>query len=201
MYFFRRTAEILGAKLVIHVAPTPKEYLTLQKEQLGLLVAIWAYSSSIEHHEKIKESGYFTQELSLDINYWSPTLLSILTIQLLVVFLTFVQWPTTVRAKELTSRQKQKDSWKNLFDAKRTFFILISFAVRLFFLPWGYSSCRESFSFCGEVFLFALRFFFLSWGFSFYPEVNSFPVTGGWATLPLSTKILDFFQLVGVREN
>ena len=55
---FRRTAEILGAEfkilgaqLQIPVAPIPKEYLTLQKEQLGFLVAIWAYSRSIEHNE------------------------------------------------------------------------------------------------------------------------------------------------------
>ena len=32
--------EILGAQLQIAVAPTPKEYLMLQKEQLRLLVAI-----------------------------------------------------------------------------------------------------------------------------------------------------------------
>ena len=44
--------KILGAQLQIPVAPTPKEYLTLQKEQLGLLVAIWAYSSSIKHNQK-----------------------------------------------------------------------------------------------------------------------------------------------------
>ena len=55
---FWHTAEILGAEfkilgsqLQIPVAPTPKEYSTLQKEQLGLLVAIWASSSSIEHNE------------------------------------------------------------------------------------------------------------------------------------------------------
>ena len=41
----------LGARLQTPVAPIPKEYLMLQKEQLGLLVAIWAYSSSIEHNE------------------------------------------------------------------------------------------------------------------------------------------------------
>ena len=41
-------------------------------------------------------------------NYWSLTLSTILTIQLLVVFLIFVRWPTTVTAKELTSRQKEK---------------------------------------------------------------------------------------------
>jgi len=57
---FTRTAKIfgaelkiLGAELQILGAPTPKEYLTLQKEQLRLRVAIWAYSSSIEHNENI----------------------------------------------------------------------------------------------------------------------------------------------------
>ena len=43
--------KILGALLQIPVEPTPKEYLTLQKEQLGLLLAIGAYSSSIERNE------------------------------------------------------------------------------------------------------------------------------------------------------
>ena len=63
--FLGAELKILGAQLQIPVVPTPKEYLTLQKEQLGLLVAIWAYSSSIEQNE----NKYFTQELSLDINY------------------------------------------------------------------------------------------------------------------------------------
>ena len=68
---FRRTNEILGAELKILGAqlqilgaPTPKG--------LRLRVAIWAYSSSIGTQRKqIKESGYFTQEISSDINYWS----------------------------------------------------------------------------------------------------------------------------------
>ena len=141
---------------------------------MGLFKQYWT------QWKQIKESGYFTQELSSDINYWSPTLLSILTIQLLVVFLTFVRWPTTVTAKELTSRQKEnlkakrktsrqkeKDSRQNFFDAERTFFILFSFAMWLFFLLW-------SFSFCPEVFLFAMRFYFYPKSFSFYPEVFLF---------------------------
>ena len=55
---FRRTAtmlgtelKILGTQLQILGAPTLKEYLMLQKERLGLCIAIWAYSSSIEHNE------------------------------------------------------------------------------------------------------------------------------------------------------
>jgi len=55
---FTRTAKIfgaelkiLGAELQILGAPTPKEYLTLQKEQLRLCVANWAYSSSIEQNK------------------------------------------------------------------------------------------------------------------------------------------------------
>ena len=55
---FRCTAEILvtelkilGALLPILGAPTPKEYLTLQKKRFRLCVAIWAYDSSIEHSE------------------------------------------------------------------------------------------------------------------------------------------------------
>ena len=40
-----------GAQLQIPAAHTPKKYLTLQKEQLELLVAIWAYSSGIKHNK------------------------------------------------------------------------------------------------------------------------------------------------------
>ena len=43
--------KVFGAQLQILPAPTPKEQLTLQKERPGLRVAIWAYSSSIEHNE------------------------------------------------------------------------------------------------------------------------------------------------------
>ena len=66
----------------------PKKLVTLQKERLRLHVAIWAYSNSIEHNEN--------------------KTFSILTIQLLVVCLTLVWWPTTVTAKAVTSRQKEK---------------------------------------------------------------------------------------------
>ena len=116
----------------------------------------------------------------------------------------------TLMAKGKTSWQKEKDSQQNFFDAERTFFILLSFAVRLFFLPWGYS-------FSVSIFLFAVRFLFLPWGFSFCPEVfhfalrfffcsevNYFAVTVGWATIPLkfcSQRFLIFFQHVGIREN
>ena len=129
---------------------------------------------------------------------------SILTIQLLVVCLTLVRWPTTVTAKELTSRQKEKPHGKkNNLTAKRTektrgkkknltakrkrlkakirrcredILILISFAVRswLFFLPWVVFFLPWGFSFCGELFLFVVRLFFLPWSFSFCREVNSF---------------------------
>jgi len=57
-FIFGRTAEILGAELKILGAqlqilgaPSRKEYLMLQKERFRLRVAIWAYSSSIEHNE------------------------------------------------------------------------------------------------------------------------------------------------------
>ena len=82
--------------------------------------------------------------------------MSILTIQLLVVFFTFVRWPTTVTAKELTSRQKE-----NLTAKKKTRGKISSMPrghfLFFFLLPWGYSFCHESFSFCREVFLFAPR--------------------------------------------
>ena len=75
---FRRTAEILGAEskilgaqLQILVAPTPKEYLlALKKEQFRLPAAIYGPILALLNTMKtIKESGYCTQELSLDINY------------------------------------------------------------------------------------------------------------------------------------
>ena len=56
---------MLGTQVQIPVAPTPKEYLTLQKEQLGLLVVIWAYSSSIEHKKTNKRIRIFHMEVKL----------------------------------------------------------------------------------------------------------------------------------------
>ena len=112
----------------------------------------------------------------------------------------------------VTSRQKEKDSrQKENLTAKRKrltakflqcredILILFSFAVRswLLSLSWGYSFCRESISFCHNVFLFDVRSFFLR-------EVNSFAVTVvGHRTFEiLSTKILDFFIMcVFVRTN
>ena len=107
---------------------------------------------------------------------------SIFTIQLLVVCLTLVRWPTMknltakrkrLTAKRITSRwgKKKKTRGKNknltakwerlaakFLRYREDILILISFAVRswLFFLPWGYS-------FCGEVFLFAVRLILLPW--------------------------------------
>ena len=126
--------------------------------------------------------------------------------------------PPLSREKKLTAWQKVKPHGikKNLaakrkrltakfLQCREDIFILFAFAVRLFFLPWRYSFCRESFSFCREVFLFALRFFFLPGGFSFCPEVISFPVTVGWATVPLkfcSRRFLIFFNMwVFVRTS
>ena len=68
------------------------------------------------------------------------------------------------QSKKKTSRQKQKDSQQNFFDTERTFLfyffcrevVVILFVVTLFFLPWGYSFCRE-------VFLFAVRLILLLW--------------------------------------
>ena len=59
---FRRTAEILGTQLQILEAPTPKEHLKLQKEQLRLRVAIWAYSRNIEQ-KKSKRIRIFHTKL------------------------------------------------------------------------------------------------------------------------------------------
>ena len=122
---------------------------------------------------------------------------SILTIQLLVVCLTLVWWPTTVTVKRITSpcgkKKKTRGKKRNLTAKRkrlkpkrkprgkissipREHFNSYFFAVRswLFFLPWGYS-------FCLEVFLFALK-------------VNSFAVTvvGHRNFEILFPKILDF---------
>ena len=164
--------------------------------------------------KQIQESEYFTQELSLVINYSSR----------------FVQYPhypiacclphrtSTVAhnchgKSTLTSRQKEKYSQQKSFCRESFSFRreVILFAVRLFFLPWRYSFCREVFLFavrfffsvCHEVILFAVRFFFLPWGYSFCREVFLFAVRlillpwQLWATvLPtfeiLFPKILDF---------
>ena len=42
---------ILGAQLQTLGAPTQKKYLTLQKEQIRLCVAKWAFSNTVEHNE------------------------------------------------------------------------------------------------------------------------------------------------------
>ena len=134
---------------------------------MGLFYQYWT------QRKQIQESEYFTQELSLVINYSSR----------------FVQYPhypiacclphrtSTVAynchgKSTLTSPQKEKDSRQKSFCRESFSFCreVILFAVRLFFLPWRYS-------FCHEVFLFAMRLFFLPWGFSFCREVNSFAVT------------------------
>ena len=151
---------------------------------------------------------------------------SILTIQLLVVCFTLVQWPTTVTAKALTSRQKekphgkkqktygiknnlavgQKENWRLMAKRKtsrqkekdskqkenltaknkKTHGKISSIARRHF----------NSYFFCREVMviLFVVRLFFLPWRFSFCREVNSFAVTVvGHRTFEiLFPKILDF---------
>ena len=156
--------EILGAQLQILGAPTPKEIVTLQKERLRLCVAIWAYSSSIEHNENKYKNQNISHELSLDVNYSSS----------------FVQYPhypiscclphnchgksinltakiitspcgkrKRLAAKRKTSRQKERLKAKRKPHGKKKktrgkflryredILILISFAVRswLFFLP------------------------------------------------------------------
>ena len=91
------------------------------------------------------------------------------------------------QSKKKTTRQKEQDSRQNFFDTERTSSILISFAMRswLFFLPWGYSICRE-------LLLFAVRLILLPWQL--------------WATVPLKfreilfPKILDFATCGYSRE-
>ena len=68
--------------------------------------------------------------------------------------------------KRKTSRQKEKDSRQK----KRPHGEVIPFALRLFFLLWGFFFVRESFSFFREVFLLRWVVFFLPWGFFFGRE-------------------------------
>ena len=134
-------------------------------------------------------------------------------------------------SRKKTSRAKRKRLTAKFLRCREDIFFsfffcheVILFAVRLFFLPWGYSFCLEvilfamshflfavrlfilpwGFSFCPEVSLFAARFFFLPWGFPFCPQVTSFPVTVGWATIPLKfcSRVLIFFNMwVFVRTS
>ena len=141
---------------------------------MGLFYQYWT------QRKQIQESEYFTQEISLVINYSSR-------------FLQYPHYPIACCLPHRTSTVAHNCHGKNLF-AVRLFFLrwgyyfcrdVILFAMRFFFLPWGSSFCREVFlfslpwgySFCRKVFLFATRLFFLPWGFSFCSEVNSFAVT------------------------
>ena len=107
-------------------------------------------------------------------------------------------WPTTVTAKEITSRHKKKTHGKkkNLtakrkrltakrkrLTAKEKYFFCesFSFAVRLFLLLWVFcfshkslSFCRQVFSFVVSLFVFAVRFFLLPWGSFFWWWGSSF---------------------------
>ena len=97
-----------------------------------------------------------------------------------------VRWPTTVMAKELTARQKDKPHGKkNNYDltAKEIRIKMSSryrrnFAVSLFLFAVRFSFCFKSFSFCREVFLFAASLFLFAawWGYSFCCEVFLFAV-------------------------
>ena len=82
------------------------------------------------------------------------------------------------RSKKKTSRQIRKRLAAKFLRYREDILILISFAVRLwlFFLPCGYSICRE---------------------------VNSFAVTfvGHRITLKFCSRSFLIFQHVGIREN
>ena len=112
----------------------------------------------------------------------------------------YLRWPTTFTAKEITSRQKGKDSQqkeephgkrekthrkrKHLTanekphgKKKKTHGKRKDLTVRLFLLPWGYSFCCEVFSFSVSRFLFSVRFFFCGESFSFCRGVFSSAVS------------------------
>ena len=80
-----------------------------------------------------------------------------------------VRWPTTVTAKELTSRQKEKPHGKknnHYLTAKKLQLkrprYRRNFAVSLFLFAVSLSFCREVFVFAASLFLFAAP-----WGYSF----------------------------------
>ena len=83
--------------------------------------------------------------------------------------------------KRKTSRQKEKDSRQK----KRPHGEVISFALRLFFLLWGFFFFRESFSFFREVFLLRWVVLFLPWGFFFGRESFLFCCEG----LPFAVRL------------
>ena len=123
---------------------------------------------------------------------------SILTIQVLVVCLTLVRWLTTVTAKVLTSRQKEKDSQlkelphraekRKRLPAKRKTHGKKKKRLKAKRKPHGRKKKTHgkissiprghfnSYFFCHEVVvnLFAVRLFFLPWGLFFWPWGYSF---------------------------
>ena len=128
----------------------------------------------------MKESEYFTQELSLGINYSGGFIeyphypIACFLPHLYTVAHNYCGKRINLKTKRkrlapkrITSWQKEKDSRQNFFDADVGFLLL-----------WGcgYSFCRGSFSFCREVIVFTVRFFFLPWGYSLCCEVFLFAV-------------------------
>ena len=138
---------------------------------------------------------------------------SIFTIQLLVVCLTLVRWPTMknltakrkrLTAKRITSRwgkkKKTRGKKKNLTAKRKRLKAKRNphgkkkkTHGKISSIPRGHFN---SYFFCCEVvvILSAVRLFFLRWGFSFCREVNSFAVTvvGHHTFEILFPKILDF---------
>ena len=112
----------------------------------------------------------------------------------------FLRWPTTVAAKEITvtftvkrkdspkkwktSRQKEKDSLQKKKTSQSPRSLLCRENIVIFFLPRGYSFCRESFTFnCREGYSFCLP-----WGFFFSREVLLFYREA----FPFSREVLHF---------
>ena len=150
--------------------------------------------------------GQSTNSMALKLAKWAKFVLVLTNTHMLkksgifVKRISKVRWPTTVTAKELTSRQKQWPHGKKkniMTKGKRFTRKRITTTSRqkkkklkcplgieeillgvFFFLLWGFLFA-VSLSFCCEVCLFALRlfplplvWFFLPWGFSFCCEVT-----------------------------
>ena len=95
--------------------------------------------------------------------------------------------------KKKKTQSKKKTSWQNFFDTERTFLFLLL--------------CGRGYSFFfREVILFALRLFFLPWGFSFCREVNSFAVTvvghhTVWNSVPEDSWFFNMWVFVRTSTN
>ena len=168
----------------------------------------------------MQESEYFTQELSLDVNYLSrfvqhphypiacclPHLSTVAhncrgkSINLTVKRKSHSKKKKihgkknnlTGKRKWLAAKRKRLKAKRKPHDKKKKTHGEISLIPREHFN--SYLFCREV-----VVILFAVKLFFLPWCFSFCREVNSFAMTV--VPLKFCSRRFLIFQPVGIREN